>query len=52
MKPLKSKRTLDSCIESASKFGSSKEWREFDIKSLNYAYRKGWYQECAKHFKK
>jgi hypothetical protein len=39
--------TLEFCKEIASKYTSRNEWRKSDKKSLDYAYKKGWVDECC-----
>ena len=53
MKPklLFRKLTLESCKNIASKNNSRSEWIKSDYRSYNYAYRKGWLDECCLHMK-
>ena len=43
---------IEICIESASNYISTKEWRAGNANTYELAYRNGWVKECTKHFKK
>ncbi len=42
-------KTKEDCIADAKKYKTKKEWRENSITICNYAYKKGWFDECTAH---